>query len=86
MMVNIIKMLKYVFQTNNEITFAHHISASGGNEAMIANLTEPGDTVIFAVAGFWGERIFQFGERYGKLNINTIRKNIKRPYFITKLI
>lgn len=62
-------MLRYVFQTNNEITFAHHTSASGGNEAMIANLTEPGDTVIFAVTGFWGERIYQFGERYGKFII-----------------
>lgn len=64
-MVNIRKMLKYVFQTENEITFAHHAASCGGNEAMIANLTEPGDTVIFAVSGFWGSLLYQIGERYG---------------------
>lgn len=78
-------MLKYIFQTQNEITFAHHSASTGGNEAMLANLTEPGDTVIFAVAGTWGDRLYTIAERYGMYNhyeIYTFCKLFRQKYYI----
>lgn len=65
-MSNIKKMLKYIFQTQNEMTFVHQTAGHGANESMVCNLTEPGDTVIIAIKGTWGERLLGILKRYGK--------------------
>ncbi|XP_018567534.1 serine--pyruvate aminotransferase-like [Anoplophora glabripennis] len=58
------KMVKYVFQTNNPMTFLGQFSGNGGNEAMITNLADPGDTVIVASLGIWGTKVADMGRRY----------------------
>lgn len=59
-------MVKYIFQTKNEIAFALQASGNGGVETMVSNLTEPGDTVLVGISGFWGKRMADICERYGK--------------------
>lgn len=57
--------IKYVFQTNNELTLAISSAGHGGMEAVLCNLLEPGDTVLVAVNGIWGQRAAEMGRRYG---------------------
>ncbi|XP_066993748.1 alanine--glyoxylate aminotransferase [Anabrus simplex] len=57
--------LQYVFQTKNSLTLAISTSGHGGMEAAMCNLIEPGDTVLIAVNGIWGERAADMAGRYG---------------------
>lgn len=50
-------MLKYLFQTKNDLTFVQQSAAHGANETMVSNLTERGDTVIVCISGHWGRRL-----------------------------
>ncbi len=34
-------------------------------EASIANLVEPGETVVVGNSGIWGQRVCDLAERYG---------------------
>lgn len=62
-------MTKYVYQTNNPMTFVGQFSGNGGNEAMITNLADPGDTIIVATAGMWGVKVADMGRRYSKFSL-----------------
>lgn len=57
--------LKYVFQTQNDLTLAISASGHGGMEAVLSNLLEPGDTALIAVNGIWGQRAVSMCQRYG---------------------
>ena len=59
------ELLRYVFQTENQITL--HISGTGsaGMEATVANMLEPGNTILIAENGYFGERLCDMAERYG---------------------
>src|ERR1700704_3411938 len=50
-------LLRQVFQTSNEATFALPATGGSGMEAALINLLEPGDTVVIATAGFFGHRM-----------------------------
>ncbi|KAK5644986.1 hypothetical protein RI129_006286 [Pyrocoelia pectoralis] len=56
-MAELKEMLKYVFQTKNEATLALQTSGTGGIDASLTNILEPGEKVIVGVMGEWGERI-----------------------------
>ncbi len=58
-------MLKQVFCTENEMTFALSAPASSGMECCLVNLIEPGDTVIIGVNGYFGNRMCDIVERCG---------------------
>lgn len=62
--------IQYIFQTRNELTLAVSTSGHGGMEAVFCNLVEPGDKVVIAVNGIWGERAANMAYRYGKFTIN----------------
>eukprot|EP00057_Strongylocentrotus_purpuratus_P024240 XP_011678714.1 PREDICTED: serine--pyruvate aminotransferase, mitochondrial isoform X2 [Strongylocentrotus purpuratus] len=64
-MDDIKKGLQYVFQTKNELTFAVSGSGHCGMEAAMMNLIEPGDVILVASNGIWGERIADLGKRLG---------------------
>ena len=64
-MEEIKKMLRIVFRTTNEITFPISGTGSAGMEAAMANLIEDGDEVIVGVAGVFGQRLAEVGERLG---------------------
>ncbi len=58
-------LLRYLFQTENEVTFAVPGTGTAGMEAALCNLIEPGDRVLVAVKGFFGERLVDMANRYG---------------------
>lgn len=61
--------IKYVFQTKNTLTLAVSASGHGGMEAVLSNLLEPGDRVLVAINGIWGQRAASMAKRYGTLTI-----------------
>jgi alanine-glyoxylate transaminase / serine-glyoxylate transaminase / serine-pyruvate transaminase len=64
-MEDIKKLLRFVFQTQNEITFPVSGTGSAGMETAIANLVEEGDEVVVGANGVFGERVCDAAERLG---------------------
>ena len=58
--------LKYVFQTQNTLTYAINASGTGGMETVFVNLVEPGDKVLSLSNGFWGVFANDVAERCGQ--------------------
>ena len=59
------KLLRFVFQTHNPLTLAIPGTGSAGMEAALSNFIEPGDNVLVAVMGFFGDRMSEMARRYG---------------------
>ncbi len=59
------KLLRYVFQTENELTIPVSGTGSAAMEAALCNFIEPGDRVLIAVNGYFGERLCDMAGRYG---------------------
>jgi alanine-glyoxylate transaminase/serine-glyoxylate transaminase/serine-pyruvate transaminase len=59
------KLLQQIFQTQNEWTFALSGTGTSGMEAALVNLIEPGDEVLVAIHGFFGERLAEIATRVG---------------------
>jgi alanine-glyoxylate transaminase/serine-glyoxylate transaminase/serine-pyruvate transaminase len=59
------ELLHYVFQTQNEWTFALSGTGTSGMEAALANLIEPGDAVLIAIHGYFGSRLAEIAGRLG---------------------
>ncbi len=57
LMDEIKSLLKYAFQTENEVTFAVSGPGSVGMETCLVNLVEPGDKVIVCINGVFGGRM-----------------------------
>jgi alanine-glyoxylate transaminase / serine-glyoxylate transaminase / serine-pyruvate transaminase len=55
--------LQSVFRTKNHLTHASPGTGTSGMEMAVANLLEPGDKVLVAVHGYFGDRIRQMVER-----------------------
>jgi alanine-glyoxylate transaminase/serine-glyoxylate transaminase/serine-pyruvate transaminase len=64
-MSEIQEMLRYVFQTENQLTIPITGTGSAAMEAALCNFIEPGDDVLIAVNGYFGERLIQMAMRYG---------------------
>ena len=62
---NIQRMLRSVFGTKNEMTFVISATGSGGMEAAISNLVEPGTKVASFANGFFCDRMAEMGRRQG---------------------
>jgi alanine-glyoxylate transaminase/serine-glyoxylate transaminase/serine-pyruvate transaminase len=65
LMTEVQEMLRYVFQTRNELTIPVSGTGSAGMEAALCNLIEPGDRVLVCVMGYFGERMVDMAGRYG---------------------
>jgi len=63
-LVEVIAGLKYVYQTENDV-IAFASSGTGAMESAIVNLIEPGDTVIVASCGNFGERWIKLNKLWG---------------------
>jgi alanine-glyoxylate transaminase / serine-glyoxylate transaminase / serine-pyruvate transaminase len=59
------QLLRRVFQTQNELTLSIAGTGTAGMEAALCNFIEPGDNVLVAVIGFFGERLYEMAKRYG---------------------
>jgi hypothetical protein len=58
-------LLRYLFQTENELTIAVSGTGSAGMEACFVNLVEPGDEVAVCVNGVFGTRMCDIVGRLG---------------------
>jgi alanine-glyoxylate transaminase / serine-glyoxylate transaminase / serine-pyruvate transaminase len=58
-------LLRYVFQTQNEWTFALSGTGTSGMEAALANLVEPDDLVLACIQGYFGARLADIALRLG---------------------
>jgi alanine-glyoxylate transaminase/serine-glyoxylate transaminase/serine-pyruvate transaminase len=58
-------LLRYVFQTKNKLTIPVSGTGSAAMEASLCNFIEPGDKVLVAVMGYFGERLVEMATRYG---------------------
>ncbi|MEA3337734.1 MAG: alanine--glyoxylate aminotransferase family protein [Chloroflexota bacterium] len=58
-------LLRFVFETENELTIPVSGTGSAGMEAALCNFIEPGDQVLIGVNGYFGERLCDMAGRYG---------------------
>lgn len=64
-------LLKYTFQTKNEMTIAMSGTGSAGMETCVVNLIEPGDQMLVCVNGVFGKRMTDVAQRCGAV-VNTL--------------
>lgn len=59
------ELLKYTFQTRNQMTLAMSGTGSAGMETCVVNLIEPGDSMLVCINGVFGKRMADVAERAG---------------------
>ena len=69
MMDELKDLLRFAFQTRNELTFAVSGPGSLGMESIFMNLVEPGETVIVCVNGVFGGRMVENIKRIGAVPV-----------------
>jgi len=67
--------LQYAWQTSNQIIVPMSGTGSCAMEAAVVNLVEPGDIVLVAINGYFGQRLVEMAERCG-----AVVKSISRPW------
>ncbi|MDK2824648.1 MAG: alanine-glyoxylate transaminase / serine-glyoxylate transaminase / serine-pyruvate transaminase [Clostridia bacterium] len=65
------ELLRFVFQTKNQLTMAMPGTGSAGMETVLANLIEEGDKVIVCVNGVFGGRMLDICQRL-KADVTTV--------------
>jgi alanine-glyoxylate transaminase/serine-glyoxylate transaminase/serine-pyruvate transaminase len=58
-------LLRYAWQTENELTIPVSGTGSAAMEATLANVVERGDVVLVGVNGYFGNRLTDMASRYG---------------------
>jgi alanine-glyoxylate transaminase / serine-glyoxylate transaminase / serine-pyruvate transaminase len=58
-------LLRHVYETENPLTLTLTGTGMAGMEAILANVLEPGDRLLVATAGFFGERLAEVARRHG---------------------
>src|SRR2546425_6744003 len=64
------QLLRWVFQTKNEMTLCVSGSGFSGAEAVLSNLLEEGDTIISGSLGFFSGQIVEISRRAGAQVVN----------------
>lgn len=59
------ELLRYAWQTDNDLTIPVSGTGSSAMEAAVANTVEPGDTVVIGCNGYFGNRLDDMAGRYG---------------------
>ncbi len=59
------ELLRYAWQTDNQLTIPVSGTGSAAMEATLANTVEPGDVVLVGVNGYFGLRLVDMAGRYG---------------------
>ncbi len=65
LMSEVQELLRYTWQTDNQLTIPVSGTGSAAMEASLANMVEPGDVVLIGVNGFFGLRLADMAARYG---------------------
>ena len=77
-------LLRYVFQTQNEWTFALSGTGTAGMEAALANLIEPGDPVLACIHGYFGSRLADISGRLGG-KVDRIEKPLGQIFSVDEI-
>jgi alanine-glyoxylate transaminase / serine-glyoxylate transaminase / serine-pyruvate transaminase len=64
-LLDVVDLLRRVYRMPDGLVLPLHCTGTAGMETGIANLLEPGDTVIVAQCGFFGRRIAEIARRHG---------------------
>ncbi|HUI89082.1 MAG TPA: alanine--glyoxylate aminotransferase family protein [Anaerolineales bacterium] len=78
------ELLRYVFQTKNEWTFALSGTGTSGMESALTNLIEPNDLVLACVHGYFGARLAEIAERLGA-SVDRIEKPLGQIFSIEEI-
>ena len=78
------ELLRYVFQTQNEWTFALSGTGTSGMEAALANLVEQGDAVLACIQGYFGSRLADMAERLGA-NVTRIERPLGQIFSVEEI-
>ena len=73
LMSDVQKLLRYTWQCNNRITLPMSGTGSAAMEASIANFIEPGEKILIAKKGYFGDRLVDMASRY-KADVSVIEK------------
>ncbi|KGG15360.1 MULTISPECIES: pyridoxal-phosphate-dependent aminotransferase family protein [unclassified Prochlorococcus] len=84
LMADVQNLLRHVWQTTNRLTLPMSGTGSAAMEATIANIVEPGDTVLVAIKGYFGHRLADMASRY-KANVQTIQKPWGQAFSLNEL-
>jgi alanine-glyoxylate transaminase / serine-glyoxylate transaminase / serine-pyruvate transaminase len=69
---DLVELLQLTYRRSDGLTIALSASGTSGMEAGLASLAEPGDTVIVAACGFFGNRMIDIARRH-RLNVVELR-------------
>jgi len=64
------RLLREVFQTQNEVTFPISGPGTAGMEAALRHMVAPGEKLVVCTAGFFADRIAEIARRFG---VETVR-------------
>ena len=78
------ELLRYAWQTENRLTIPMSGTGSAAMEATIANIVEPGDTVLVAIKGYFGNRMADMVERY-RAKVKTIQKGWGQAFSLEEI-
>lgn len=78
-------MLRKVWGTQNSRTLPLSATGSAGMEAAFVNLVHPGDTVVVAVNGLFGERMAEVASRHGA-KVITVDHEYGTPVDVERVI
>jgi alanine-glyoxylate transaminase / serine-glyoxylate transaminase / serine-pyruvate transaminase len=83
-----VALLRFLFRTQNKLTFPVSGTGSAGMEAAFDNFLEPGDTAVIGVKGVFGERMADNALRTGAKVIPVTAEwgNIIEPEAIEKVL
>ena len=65
-MDDVMEMLRIMFKTSNPLTLPISGTGTAGMEAALCNVIEPGDTVVIATNGYFGNRMADIASRCGR--------------------
>lgn len=69
--------IRYAFQTENNMTISMSGSGHAAMECAVFNTVEPGESVLVAINGIWGERVAEIAERSGRTLRMVLRTNLQ---------
>ena len=72
------ELLRRLFGTTNQATFAVSGTGFSGMEAALVNILEPGDTIITGISGFFGTKANEICQRLGAETV-TVSSGFGRP-------
>jgi alanine-glyoxylate transaminase/serine-glyoxylate transaminase/serine-pyruvate transaminase len=78
------ELLRQVFQTRNALTLPISGTGMAGMETCLVNLLEPGDRMLACVAGYFGQRQVEVGQRAGA-TVTALEQPWGRPFDLDQL-